>query len=204
MFENFTDRARRCIVLAQKEALDSGSSEIAPEHLLLGLLHEGESVAARLFREAGVNEDGLRGRVRSDEGATSSSYGPASTDVIERAGDESRKLGHEFVAPEHLALALLSVPGEGLGAFYSFARLDTAELFRRVWNSIADPSVVERQPRDQRDAQLGRRCPKCGASIEEFGKVKDLNLGVEHKDEPISLHAYFCGECGSTFGLVKR
>jgi ATP-dependent Clp protease ATP-binding subunit ClpC len=121
MFERFTDRARRVVVLAQEEARMLEHNYIGTEHLLLGLIHEGEGVAAKALRALDVDLDTLRREVESLVGRGQQPtkghipFTPAAKKVLELALRESVQLGHEYIGTEHLLLGLLR-EGEEPGA----------------------------------------------------------------------------------------
>jgi prophage maintenance system killer protein len=113
MFQRFTDRARRVVVLAQQEARLLRHPYIGPEHILLGLLHEGEGVAARALESLGVNREVVRQQVEQIIGQGQQAPGghipltPRAKKVLELSLREALALGHNYVGTEHLLLALL-------------------------------------------------------------------------------------------------
>jgi ATP-dependent Clp protease ATP-binding subunit ClpA len=121
MFERFTDRARRVVVLAQEEARMLGHDYIGTEHLLLALIHEGEGVAAKALLALDVDLDTLRREVEALVGrgqqATSGHipFTPRAKKVLELALRESVQLGHDYIGTEHLLLGLVR-GGEGPAA----------------------------------------------------------------------------------------
>ncbi|MFN8610510.1 MAG: ATP-dependent Clp protease ATP-binding subunit [Vulcanimicrobiota bacterium] len=121
MWEPFTERARRSIVLAQEEAQRLGNNYIGTEHLLLGIISEGESVAAKVLENLGINLQKVRGEVESIVGkGTASSqqemvFTPRAKRVIELAFEEARALAHNYIGTEHLLLGLVR-EGEGVAA----------------------------------------------------------------------------------------
>src|SRR5438552_3284338 len=113
-FDRFNDRAKRVLALAQDEAIRFGHNYIGPEHLLLGLLREGEGVAANALESLGVDLSKLRVSIEFliGRGAEATARGeitllPRTKKIIELAIDESRKLGHTHVGTEHLLLGLV-------------------------------------------------------------------------------------------------
>jgi prophage maintenance system killer protein len=114
MFTRFTDRARRVVVLAQDEARDLGLGSVGTEHLLLGLLIEGEGVAAVALESLGVSLEEARDRVveMADRGqgppAGRIPFTPGAKQVLERALREALQLGHNHIGTEHLLLSLLA------------------------------------------------------------------------------------------------
>jgi ClpA/ClpB-like protein/UvrB/UvrC motif-containing protein len=121
MFERFTDRARRVVVLAQEEARMLDHNYIGTEHVLLGLIHEGEGVAAKALRALDVDLDTLRREVEALVGRGQQSesgqipFTPQAKKVLELALRESVHLGHAYVGTEHLLLGLVR-EGEGPAA----------------------------------------------------------------------------------------
>jgi hypothetical protein len=120
MFERFTDRSRRVLVLAQEEARLLNHSFIGTEHLLLGLVHEDEGVAARALSQLGVSLEAVRLRVEEvvslAGGATGSPpFTPRAKKVLELALREAIQLGHSYIGTEHLLLGLVR-EGEGVAA----------------------------------------------------------------------------------------
>ena len=120
MFERFTDRARRVIVLAQEEARSLQHNYIGTEHLLLGLIREGEGVAAKALAAKGVELDATRKQVEEMIGkgnATSNGHIPFTThakQVLELSLREALQLGHSYIGTEHILLGLIR-EGEGVG-----------------------------------------------------------------------------------------
>jgi ATP-dependent Clp protease ATP-binding subunit ClpA len=121
LFERFTDRARRALVLAQDEATLLGHAEIATGHLLLGLIAEGGGVAAQALRSLGVTAEGAREMLgpriispRADKPGYQP-YQPQAKKVLELTLREALQLGHNYVGTEHLLLGLAR-EGERAGA----------------------------------------------------------------------------------------
>src|SRR5258706_14109824 len=121
MFERFTDRARRAVVLAQEEARMLSHGYIGTEHLLLGLVHEGEGVAARALETMGVSLETARQQVRSIVGKRRDAesghipFTPRAKRVLELSLREANQLGHDYIGTEHLLLGLIR-EGEGVAA----------------------------------------------------------------------------------------
>ena len=121
MFEKFTDKARRVVVLAQEEAKMLNHNYIGTEHILLGLIHEGEGVAAKALEALGINLDAVRQQVQEiiGQGATPPSghipFTPRAKKVLELSLREALQLGHSYIGTEHLLLGLIR-EGEGVAA----------------------------------------------------------------------------------------
>jgi len=121
MFERFTDRARRVVVLAQEEARLLSHSYIGTEHILLGLIHEGEGVAAKALESLGISLEAVRNQVEEiiGQGGTSPSghipFTPRAKKVLELSLREALQLGHNYIGTEHILLGLIR-EGEGVAA----------------------------------------------------------------------------------------
>ena len=121
MFEKFTDKARRVVVLAQEEAKMLNHNYIGTEHLLLGLIHEGEGVAAKSLEALGISLDAVREQVQEiiGTGQTAPSghipFTPRAKKVLELSLREALQLGHSYIGTEHLLLGLIR-EGEGVAA----------------------------------------------------------------------------------------
>jgi ATP-dependent Clp protease ATP-binding subunit ClpA len=121
MFEWFTDRARRVVVLAQEEARLLNHDYIGTEHLLLGLAHESEGVAAKALESLGIRLEALRSQVQEIIGQGQRaptghiSFTPRAKKVLELSLRESQQLGHNYIGTEHLLLGLIR-EGEGVAA----------------------------------------------------------------------------------------
>src|SRR6059036_3771181 len=121
-FDRFNDRAKRVLALAQDEAIRFNHNYIGTEHLLLGLVREGEGVAARVLDSLGVELSKVRtavefiiGRGDSTTSPNEITLSPRTKKVIELAIDEARKLGQSHVGPEHVLLGLVR-EGEGIAS----------------------------------------------------------------------------------------
>ncbi|GAA2175291.1 ATP-dependent Clp protease ATP-binding subunit [Agrococcus versicolor] len=121
MFERFTDRARRVVVLAQEEAKMLNHNYIGTEHILLGLIHEGEGIAAKALEQLGISLDAVREQVQDiiGTGAQQSSghipFTPRAKKVLELSLREALQLGHNYIGTEHVLLGLIR-EGEGVAA----------------------------------------------------------------------------------------
>src|SRR6476646_821307 len=121
MFERFTDRARRVLVLAQEEARLLNHNFIGTEHILLGLIHEGEGVAAKALESLGISLEAVREKVEETIGPAGSSstgsppFTPRAKKVLELSLREALQLGHNYIGTEHMLLGLVR-EGEGVAA----------------------------------------------------------------------------------------
>ena len=121
MFERFTDRARRVLVLAQEEARLLNHSFIGTEHILLGLIHEGEGVAAKALESLGISLEAVREKVEETIGMAGTApsgsppFTPRAKKVLELSLREALQLGHSYIGTEHMLLGLVR-EGEGVAA----------------------------------------------------------------------------------------
>ncbi len=154
MFERFTDRAKKVVTLAHAEARSLDHDYIGTEHLLLGLISEGEGVAARALASVGVSLDAVREQVAEITGRGNGApsghmpFTPRAKKVLELSLRETRQLGHHYIGPEHILLGLVS-EGQGVAADV-LARLGT------------DPDRVRQQVR----RQLGRESDEPAAEAQ--------------------------------------
>ena len=121
MFERFTDRARRVVVLAQEEARLLNHNYIGTEHILLGLIHEGEGIASQALESLGISLEAVRDQVEEIIGQGSQSpnghipFTPRAKKVLELSLREALQLGHNYIGTEHILLGLIR-EGEGVAA----------------------------------------------------------------------------------------
>jgi len=166
MWEPFTERARRSIVLAQEEAQRLGNNYIGTEHILLGIISEGESLAAKVLETLGVNLAKVRQEVEAIVGRGGQTvqqemvFTPRAKRVIELAFEEARQLNHNYIGTEHLLLGLIR-EGEGVAA-------------RVLTNLGVDPAKV----RVQTTSLLGAE----GQPVAQKGKSKTPTLDAYGRD----------------------
>jgi len=121
MFERFTDRARRVVVLAQEEAKMLNHNYIGTEHILLGLIHEGEGAAAKALESLGISLESVREQVQDIIGQGQQQptghipFTPRAKKVLELSLREALQLGHNYIGTEHILLGLIR-EGEGVAA----------------------------------------------------------------------------------------
>jgi Clp amino terminal domain, pathogenicity island component len=166
MFERFTDRARRVVVLAQQEARMLNHNYVGTEHLLLGLIHEGQGVAARALESLGVSLEAVRQQVEEIIGQGQETlsghipFTPRAKKVMELSLREAQQLGHHFIGTEHILLALIR-EGEGVAA-QVLVRLD------------ADLNRVREQVIQLLHGYQGREPVSAGTEPLERGTAPDL------------------------------
>jgi ATP-dependent Clp protease ATP-binding subunit ClpA len=153
MFERFTDRARRVVVLAQEEARGLDHNYIGTEHLLLGLIHEGEGIAAQVLDALGVSGDAVRQLLVELVGRGSQPppghipYTPRGKKVLELALREALQLGHSYIGTEHLLLGVLREGGGVACQLLTKLDVDSGDVRVRVFELIGrKPHVVSDVP----------------------------------------------------------
>jgi ATP-dependent Clp protease ATP-binding subunit ClpC len=179
MWEPFTERARRSIVLAQEEAQRLGNNYIGTEHILLGIISEGESLAAKVLESLGVNLAKVRQEVEAIVGRGGQTvqqemvFTPRAKRVIELAFEEARQLNHNYIGTEHLLLGLIR-EGEGVAA-------------RVLTNLGVDPAKVRVQTTSLLGAEGQPAAPKGKSktpTLDAYGR--DLTtLARENKLDPV-------------------
>lgn len=165
-FDRFTERARAVLTLAQEEAQRFNHNYIGPEHLLLGMVREGEGVAAKVLANLGVELSSVREAVEDilDRGETQPvgeiGLTPRSKKVIELSVDEARRLGHHYIGTEHLLLGILRQDSgiaagvlERLGVNLDQAR---AEVLKILIGSPSPPPISTRLARRVRAPESHR------------------------------------------------
>jgi len=173
MFERFTDRARRVVVLAQDEARSLNHNYIGTEHLLLGLITEGEGVAAKALESLDINKDAVRSAVIDIIGEGEKPveghipFTPRAKRVFELSLREALQLGHNYIGTEHLLLGLLK-EGEGV-ASQVLIKLG-ADL------SKVRQTVIELLSGYQRNGDDGRESVGVGASSSGSGQTNSAIL----------------------------
>ena len=198
MFERFTDRARASLSYAQDEARELGHDFIGTEHLLLGLLREGEGVAAKALEALGVSLEETRERVAEMIGTGSASdpagsppFTPRAKKVLELSLREALQIGHNYIGTEHLLLGLVR-EGDGVAARVLVASgADLARVRQQVMELLSgSEGPIGRSFQAPRGLGRGRRrraslaaCSFCGRRAPDTGR---LVAGTD---------AYICEHC---------
>jgi ATP-dependent Clp protease ATP-binding subunit ClpC len=171
MFERFTDRARRVVVLAQEEARMLNHNYIGTEHILLGLIHEGEGVAAKALESLGISLEGVRQQVEEiiGQGQQAPSghipFTPRAKKVLELSLREALQLGHNYIGTEHILLGLIR-EGEGVAA-QVLVKLG-ADL-NRVRQQVIQ-LLSGYQGKEPAGAAAGEAAPSSSLVLDQFGR----------------------------------
>jgi ATP-dependent Clp protease ATP-binding subunit ClpC len=197
VFERFTDRARRVVVLAQEEARLLNHNYIGTEHILLGLIHEGEGVAARSLESLGISLESVRAQVVEIIGQGSQApsghipFTPRAKKVLELSLREALQLGHNYIGTEHILLGLIR-EGEGvaaqvlqkLGAELHKVRQTVIQLLSGVQGEDA-PSSSGSSPSGSSRGSSGSEASSSGSTVlDQFGRNL-TQLAREHKLDPV-------------------
>ena len=191
MFERFTDRARRVVVLAQEEARLLNHNYIGTEHILLGLIHEGEGVAAKALESLGISLEAVRAQVEEiiGHGGQAPSghipFTPRAKKVLELSLREALQLGHNYIGTEHILLGLIR-EGEGvaaqvlvkLGADLSRVRQQVIQLLSG-YAGIKEAGGAPARPGGSAESQ-----PSGSLVLDQFGRNL-TQLAREKKLDPV-------------------
>jgi ATP-dependent Clp protease ATP-binding subunit ClpA len=194
MFERFTDRARRVMVLAQEEARMLNHNYIGTEHLLLGLIHEGEGVAARALESLGISLQVVRQQVEETIGRGQEAppghipFTPRAKMVLDLSLREAKEFGHNYIGTEHILLGLI---GEGSGvAAHVLVRLgaDLNRVRQQVIRlpKLSDDVLVRVDSLDRRLAAIERWVgmrPDLDDLDQEMARVRqEKEAAIERQD----------------------
>src|SRR5262245_48059255 len=208
MFERFTDRARQSVVFAQVEARMLNHNYIGTEHILLGLVHEGDGIAARALVSMDVSLIDVRDRVEEIIGRGPSAptghipFTPRAKKVLELALREALQLGHTYIGTEHILLGLVR-EGEGVAAQVLVALGADLQRVREAVIGMLEghatgpiATEVAFAPTPER----GPTCPGCSAALEGTLSIRVVET-VD--DEPTPVRIAYCKRCGVALGAVS-
>jgi ATP-dependent Clp protease ATP-binding subunit ClpC len=216
VFERFTERARRVLTLAQEEARLLNHAFIGTEHILLGLMQEGDGLGARALQSLGVSSEVVRDRVREIVGESASSpsgsppFTPRAKKVLELALREALQLNHSYIGTEHILLGLVR-EGDGVAATVLVGLgLDPGRVRQAVNNLIAGgPETQPSRPVDdpsggmRHDWQGGRpSCPRCRSDLAESARFRLMVIPADDESSgAVSLSVVYCRSCGTTLHM---
>jgi ATP-dependent Clp protease ATP-binding subunit ClpC len=219
VFERFTDRARRVLTLAQEEARLLNHSFIGTEHILLGLLSEGDGMGAEALRSLGVSFDVVRDKVEEIVGASTSiasgapPFTPRAKKVLELSLREALQLNHSYIGTEHILLGLVR-EGEGVAATVLVSLGVNLSSVRHAVNDLMT-GRSEPQAGGLVDEPAGRivagsppaapSCPRCRANLTETARFRTMDIPADDEDvDPMSLSVVYCTRCGSTLHMFRH
>ena len=220
MFERFTDRARRVVVLAQEEARMLNHNYIGTEHILLGLIHEGEGVAAKALESLNISLEAVRQQVEEIIGQGQAAptghipFTPRAKKVLELSLREALQLGHNYIGTEHILLGLIR-EGEGvaaqvlqkLGADLNRVRQTVVQLLSEhtveTATAVGEAVGVFTEGVAPTSEPLGDdapTCPNCFGALDDTLAVRVLETTAE--GEPLSVRIAYCSRCGVALGAL--
>jgi ATP-dependent Clp protease ATP-binding subunit ClpC len=215
VFERFTDRARRVVVLAQEEARMLNHSYIGTEHILLGLIHEGEGIAANALESVGISLVAVRQQVEEIIGQGQSAptghipFTPRAKKVLEMSLREALELGHNYIGTEHILLGILR-EGEGVAAqvlMKSGAQLRSVReaVLTLLTGYTGEPQTMRRErAAPEPDQEEWPICPRCRSSVAATASYTVLEIKpVGGEGEARSIPVMFCGKCGWWLGTIS-
>ena len=176
MFERFTDRARRVLVLAQEEARLLNHNFLGTEHILLGLIHEGEGVAAKALESLGISLEAVREEVEKTIGPAGTAasgappFTPRAKKVLELSLREALQLGHNYIGTEHLLLGLIR-EGEGVAAQVLVSLgADLSRVRQQVIQLLSGYGGGKEGPVGTPGTQGGQETPSGSLVLDQFGR----------------------------------
>jgi ATP-dependent Clp protease ATP-binding subunit ClpC len=225
VFERFTDRARRVVVLAQEEARMLNHNYIGTEHILLGLARERDGVAAKALDGLNIRLDAVRREVEEIIGQGQAAptghipFTPRAKKVLELSLREALQLGHNYIGTEHILLGLIR-EGEGvaaqvlqkLGADLNRVRQTVIQLLsgyaagaevRKVEGGtemMEEELAGEIAPTAIPASEDAPTCPNCFAALDEELAVRAMETTLEGED--LSVKIAYCRRCGVAIGAV--
>jgi hypothetical protein len=218
VFERFTDRARRVLVLAQEEARLLNHSFIGTEHILLGLIAEREGVAAKALQDLGISLEAVREKVEETIGmggtapSGSPPFTPRAKKVLELALRETMQLGHGYIGTEHLLLGLVR-EGEGvapqvlvsLGADLGRVRREVIKLISGGQEPHIGRAVKELDATTEAWWETSEPlCPRCRASVTSEARFRTIEVSPDAGNpSPMPILVVYCMQCGTTLHMFK-
>ena len=189
MFNRFTERARRILVLAQQEAVKLQSDHIGTEHLLLGLAGDPESVASKALESLNINLNTMRSQIveklsRAPVEKQEINYTPRAKKSLELAVDEAQNLGHNYVGTEHILLGLMR-EGEGLAAqILRSLGIDNLEMIRQRIVELLGGVANNSSPATGKASATAHGSKESASILDDYGR--DLNkLAIEGQSDPV-------------------
>jgi len=212
VFERFTDRARRVVVFAQEEARLLNHNYIGTEHVLLGLVREGEGVAAQALTSMGIGLEAVRGQVEKIIGQGQAAptghipFTPRAKKVLELSLREALQLGHNYIGTEHILLGLVR-EGEGVAAqVLQQLGADLNRVRQAVTRLLGErgqgPSAGPHEEVEAEGGLGGPRCPRCNADLAVFAAFRTITVPDEEESAGRKAAFVFCRKCSYTLGML--
>ncbi len=188
---------------------------IGTEHILLGLIHEGEGVAAKALESLGISLEGVRNQVEEiiGQGQQAPSghipFTPRAKKVLELSLREALQLGHNYIGTEHILLGLVR-EGEGVAAQVLVKEgADLARVRQQVIQQLSGYTMEGPPPGEERsteeqpsDPGMWPVCPRCRSSLAETARYRVLDVPTEGEGKPRAVPFAFCSKCGVWLGTI--
>ena len=200
MFERFTEKARRVVVLAREESGLLNHAHVGTEHMLLGLLGDEKSIAGKVLQSSGVRLETARARVEEiveSEPTPSSGYipfTPRAKKVMELSLRESVELGSKAIDTGHLLLALIREGGGVANEVLVKLGADADTLREKTLELIGARGEADPQP---------PACPRCGSDLRKTIAYRDVAVAAATAEDSFrAASLVYCRECGMTLGVL--
>ena len=208
MFKRFTDPARRVVVLAQEEARMLYHNYVGTEHILLGLIHEGEGVAAKALESLNISLEAVRDRIEEIVGQGQAAptghipFTPRAKEVFELSFREALQLGHTHIGTEHILLGLIR-EGEGVAVqVLQQMGVDLGRAGREVIRLLSGEHTAAAETAGAaRSVELAARCASCQAWLSDSARITALEVQDE-QGRPTTVRLLYCSSCGVHIGTV--
>jgi ATP-dependent Clp protease ATP-binding subunit ClpC len=194
------------VVLAQEEARMLNHDYVGTEHILLGLIHEGEGVAAKALQSLGISLEAVRQQVEEIIGQGQSAptghipLTPRAKKVLELSLREALNLGHKYIGTEHILLGLVR-EGEGVAAQVLTRQGATVERVRTTVISLLQGEVPEAVPATPELVHDEPLCPRCRGRLSETAASRTMDVNsVEGNVYAVTFA--FCRRCGTWLGTL--
>jgi ATP-dependent Clp protease ATP-binding subunit ClpC len=210
VFERFTDRARKVLTYAQDEARLLNHSFIGTEHILLGLLREGQGVGAQALQSLGISLEAVRAKVEETIGMAGTApsgappFTPRAKKVLELSLREALQMNHSYIGTEHLLLGLVR-EGEGVAATVLVSLgADLGRVRQEVVNLLSGVQEPQRGRSGSPSLSLEPCCPRCRESLSEVAQFRTIAVPPDSgSGEPIAVDVVYCVRCGTGLHMFK-
>ena len=189
---------------------------IGTEHILLGLIHEGEGLAAEALAALGISLEAVRQKVEETIGVSGTApmdpvpFTPRAKKVLELSLREALQMGHQYIGTEHILLGLVR-EGEGVAATVLVSLGAELPRVRQVVIKLISGGQAPYGPvkeldnaADRSAAALEPRCPRCRSSVSDGTRFRTIEVDSDVDDaSPISIDVVYCVNCGTTLRMFK-
>jgi ATP-dependent Clp protease ATP-binding subunit ClpC len=221
MFERMTDRSRSVLALAQEEARQLDHNVIGTEHLLMGILREGEGIAAQVLQSLGVEPETVRQLIvdtvlpvmvgSPGEGSRQNPpFTPRAKKVLELSLREALQLGHTSIGTEHILLGMVR-EGEGVGMqVLASLGVDAPPIRQGVIQLLSGRQSAEPPWAGARPTRSEPACHGCGSDLASVARYRAMeippatSIATTSEAPSIAVNAVFCGRCGRLLEMIPK